>query len=179
MKSMTILWSPCTRMHYVPSHLTWYTLIYVCKHFLLCNRLQLGAGYTDLCSNIPGFCPGKSCNTFVPRNIKFIFSSFFFISVLLGYVQWRSGFKEHCTWTPWWSDSLPPNETLLLFCLWFPTRFLTQQTWFRNCISWEKKFVESWIWIKSPTIMDINFFRLFDTLTNFPFTTSETKSDYY
>ena len=25
--------------------------------------------------------------------------------------------------------------------------------------------------------MDINFFRLFDTLTNFPFTTSETKSD--
>ena len=104
---------------------------------------------------------------------------FFFISVLLGYVQWRSGFKEHCTWTPWWSDSLPPNETLLLFCLWFPKRFLTQQTWFRNCISWEKKFVESWIWIKSPTIMDINFFRLFDTLTNFPFTTSETKSDYY
>ena len=76
MKSMTILWSPCTRMHYVPSHLTWCTLIYVCRHFLLCNRLQLGAGYTDLCSNIPGFCPGKSCNTFVPRNIKFNFSFF-------------------------------------------------------------------------------------------------------
>ena len=137
---MTILWSPCTRMHYVPSHLTWYTLIYVCKHFLLCNRLQLGAGYTDLCSNIPGFCPGKSCNTFVPRNIKFNFSFFFLFLCFLAMCN-EGLFKEHCTWTPWWSDSLPPNETLLLFYLCFPKRFLTQQTWFRNCISWEKNFL--------------------------------------
>ena len=115
--------------------------IYVSKHFLLCNRLQLGAGYTDLCSNdIPGFCPGQCSNTFVLRNTKLSFR-FFLICTLFGYLQWRSVFKEHCRWTTWWSDSLLPNETLLVFCLCFPTRFLTQQTWFRNCILWEKKLL--------------------------------------
>ena len=50
MKSMTIPWSPCTRMRYVPSHLTW------CKHFLLCNRLQLG----------------EATLTFVPISLDFV-----------------------------------------------------------------------------------------------------------
>ena len=143
MKSMTILWSSCTRhalcslsselMHF---HLSMFPNIF----FFVIDYNWVQGTQT--------FVPMISLD-FVQDNIVILLHPeipsssfrFFLICTLFGYLQWRSVFKEHWRWTTWWSDSLLPNETLLVFCLCFPTRFLTQQTWFRNCILWEKKLL--------------------------------------